>query len=252
MSDVASEKEFEDQVVTRSAALPVVVDFWAPWCAPCRALTPALEREVAALDGRVELVKVNIDDHPALASAFDVRAIPAVKAFRGGEVIASFEGARDASFVRRWLAELSPSPGRQALERAAAARRSGDLSAAEAELAPLVEDPEVGPAAAVTLAELLLHAGRGDEAGPLLSRVPPRAPEADRAAALEAVVELSRRSPTAARGAWPEALEELFAVVADRRPEKEQALADLRAIFELLGPESDLVRDVRRRLQIVT
>src|SRR5262245_52105835 len=98
--------DFEREVVARSAAVPVVVDFWAAWCGPCRTLGPLLEREIEALGGRVELAKIDVDANPALAERFQIRGIPAVKAFVDGKVAASFEGARDPGFVRGWLGEV--------------------------------------------------------------------------------------------------------------------------------------------------
>src|SRR5262245_15977104 len=91
---------FADAVVARSSQVPVVVDFWAPWCGPCRVLAPVLESEIAALDGRVVLVKVNTDDNPEVARRFQISSIPAVKAFSDGRVVAEFVGVRDARFVR--------------------------------------------------------------------------------------------------------------------------------------------------------
>src|SRR4249920_22161 len=110
-----NESGFEADVIARSREVPVVVDFWAAWCAPCRTLGPILEREVAALGGRVELVKVDTDANPKLAARYEIRGIPAVKAFTMGDVAREFVGVQSADFLRRWLAELAPSPGRQAL-----------------------------------------------------------------------------------------------------------------------------------------
>src|ERR1041385_5912830 len=87
-----NEGAFDAQVIARSRDVPVVVDFWAAWCGPCRVLGPIIEREVAAHDGRVELVKVDVDANPGLAARYDVRGIPAVKAFAGGEVAREFVG----------------------------------------------------------------------------------------------------------------------------------------------------------------
>ena len=109
MSDV-SEETFEAEVIARSEELPVVVDFWAEWCGPCRMLTPVLEREVAAREGRVALAKVDVDANPGLAEQFGVRGIPAVKAFRRGHVVREFVGAVPPQAVGEFLdALLAPS-----------------------------------------------------------------------------------------------------------------------------------------------
>jgi thioredoxin len=122
--DVTAET-FEDDVIERSNELPVVVDFWAAWCRPCLALGPVLEREVEARDGRLALAKVDVDANQELATEYDVRGIPAVKAFRNGQVVREFVGALPPQAVADFLDELTRPPASERL--AAELRTSGEL-----------------------------------------------------------------------------------------------------------------------------
>jgi putative thioredoxin len=276
-----SQSSFDVEVIERSRQVPVVVDFWAAWCAPCRVLGPILEREVAALGGHVEMVKVDTDANPELSARYDIRGIPAVKAFVGGEVAREFVGVQSADFLRRWLAELAPSPAKQALGAAAALVQGGDRAGAEAAYRALLGDAEAGGVAAVALADLLLDAGRADDAEAALASVDPRSPQADAADAVRRRVTFARdaasfggrdaataalardpgdhearfalASAHAAALEWEPALAELLELVKRNRKFRDDgARRAMLVIFDHLGPQNPIVSDYRRQLQIVT
>jgi putative thioredoxin len=271
--------EFQREVLDRSRSVAVVVDFWAPWCGPCRTLGPVLEREVAALAGRVELVKVNTDENPELAGQFDIQGIPAVKAFRDGQVVSEFVGAQPAATIRKWLADLTPSGDAQTIERAEQLLAEGKTAEAEPLLRALTTSQEVRDRALVGLARALIAKGQTGEVEKLLAVVNPQSPAADQIPALRrhlqfaadalafggedaARAALDRNekdldarwalaSAYAARGDFAQALEEFLDLVTRSRKFRDDgARLAMLAIFEILGG-NDLAREYRRRLQIV-
>jgi putative thioredoxin len=125
-----NERTFDQEVIARSREAPVVVDFWAPWCGPCRTLGPTLERLAAEAKGAWVLAKVNVDENQRLAQAFRVQSIPAVVAVHQGKVVDQFVGALPESQVRAWLKRFVPEQGGSLLEAAQALEASGQPAAA--------------------------------------------------------------------------------------------------------------------------
>jgi len=258
----------------------VLVDFWAPWCGPCRVIGPILERIADDMAGQVELVKINVDDSPISAARFRIQSIPAVMLFRGGEVAGEFVGALPEARIRAFLEEHIPSEA--ALQAALAIERlaAGDAEGARgAALAALAAGP--APAADLVLARVALGARDFDGALAHAQAVPASASEWDTAQAIAAAAELGReavaagdpaslRARTAAHppgemadgfalaihqfldGEPAAALEGLLALVArDRRWRDEAGRRAMLTIFSLVGVRSPLADDYRRRLSLL-
>jgi len=242
-----TDADFERLVVERSQAVPVVVDFWAEWCAPCRALGPVLEAAIAARAGRVELAKVDTESNRALSARFRVQSIPAVKAFRDGRVASEFTGALPATEIDRFVDALVPS---EAEELAVQAAEEGD----EQKLRDVLElDPRQAGAGAA-LARLLLRRGEPAEA---LAVVKPFADTDFVAAGLvaRARLELGDDPPREGLAAWDagdhetalELLQDAVRVATDGN-RRSHLRALMVGLFTELGVDHPLAREHRRRL----
>jgi putative thioredoxin len=237
----ATEQDFETRVVERSREIPVVVDFWAEWCGPCRQLTPLLEREAGKRADEVDLVKVDTDANPGIAQAFGIQGIPAVKAFKDGRVVDEFVGAQPPPVVERFFDALVPSEA----DRLAAA---GD----EASLRKAVELQPNRADAAVPLARQLIARGEKDEAQRVLEPV-----LGDfQADGLKARLRLEQAG-TPDLGEAFKAIDEgdterAIDLLIDAIPSAGDAKDDIRqvvvALLDQLGVDHPVARDARRRL----
>jgi len=168
----ADDASFDQLVVERSHQVPIVIDFWAPWCAPCRTLAPVLERLIDERGGAILLAKVNVDECPELASAFRVEGIPAVKAIRSGQLVLQFEGVLPEAQLKEFLDRLMPTEIEQQAKRALELEATNP-SEAESIYASILEKEPTHAAALLGHARLRLAAGALEEAVALLERVPP-------------------------------------------------------------------------------
>ena len=236
-----TETNFEAAVIDRSHSHPVVVDFWAEWCAPCRQLGPVLEREASKRADRLELVKVDVDANPAISQAYGIQGIPAVKAFHKGRVVAEFVGAQPASAVERFLDSLLPSE-------AEGLALKGDE---ESLRAALELEPGHAPAA-IQLARTLNGRGQKEEALEILGKVH----GSFTAAGLAARIRLERDAVSDVLGAFAaldagdreRALDVLIETITRARSSRDEIRRVVVGILDELGPDDPLATRSRTRL----
>ena len=268
------DRDFETAVIERSKQTPVVVDFWAPWCGPCRTLGPLLERLADEHAGAFILAKVNVDENPGLSGALNIQSIPMVLGFRDGQIAAEFVGAVPESAVREFLAKVLPSEADRLAVSGDQLVRDGKSAEAESVFQRALDLDARCHRASLGLAGILAGRGDGEGALSLLDRIDPGPlrPEADRLAAeirirqggggdektlraklaanpADLATHLLLAQVLAAAARHEEALHEYLEVVRrDRTFHDGAARKAMLDIFELLGPENEITNRYRSEM----
>ena len=275
---------FAADVIEASAEVPVIVDFWAPWCGPCKTLGPIIEKAVQDARGAVKLVKINVDDNQALAGQMGIRSIPAVYAFKDGRPVDGFTGALPESqikdFIKRLTGDQGPSPVEQALEQAEALLADGQLEQAGGLYAQILQAEPENAEAMGGMAQIFVKMEDFERAREVLERVPAGGQDLPSVAGARAALELAEQAsdlpdaaPLQARieanpddhearielatvlvaaGRREEAVEQLLeSIQRNRNWNEEAARKQLLQLFEAFGPTDPLTSTARRRLSSI-
>lgn len=269
-----SEADFEYEVLAYSQNVPVVVDFWAAWCRPCRDLGALLVRLADEAQGRFRLARVNVDENPNLALRYGVRSLPTVKAFVNGQVVAEFVGAIPEPRLREFLERLQPpSPTALKLEKAESLLTEGEWAEAEHLFREVLDEEGEDPRALLGLVKALLAQGKGYEGLAILEAFPPSRQYAQAMLLkpyAQALVELRQHwgikddeenelaaaywnaIRLASRGNILAALDGLLDVLRqDKRYREDQARQVVLSLLEILGEENPLTRQYRNELALI-
>ena len=271
----AGDDDFETAVLQRSQEVPVLVDFWAPWCGPCRVLGPVLEKLAEEHAGKFLLAKINVDDNPSVAAAFGIQGIPAVKLFRDGAVASEFTGALPEPMVREFLSQFLPSATDQQAVEAAELEKAGKVAEAKDLYQTILEHEPSHAKALLGSGRLLMNEGDNQAALNQLDRIPLVAEERKEADRLIARLNLQggavqdeselraklKSEPNnlegrfalaqalAGKEKYEEALAEFLTIIkADRSFRDDGARKAMIQIFEVLGSDHPLTEKYRSEL----
>lgn len=261
---------FNEEVVLRSREIPVIVDFWATWCGPCKTLSPILERVTEAANGEFILAKVDVDENQELATQFKVQSIPTIVAFVNGAPVGQFSGALPEPAVRDWIASMLPSELDRTVDEARGAALAGDNERAETLFRSVLAEVPDHHDAATSVASMLIARGETADALIVLGKLPP-GDEVDRLQAAARLsdaagndinaltaaldldhdddeVRLALAQALAARGEHEPALDHMLLIVRNKGEDTDDARRAMLDVFGMLGNEHPLTISYRRQL----